>query len=512
MITDQGYASLEIAGIVENGQPDLIEAEVEDPKALLSSMALQKIPLFEYSPLSSPSDIRLVVLEPGSSKAPVRCRLIHVSLDKNPKYEALSYTWGDPSMKGSRIFLDDKIFQVGMNLNRALVNLRDEDMDCPKERRLWIDAICINQADITERNEQVQRMKMIYSKAIRVVIWLGSYQEDLDNLLEFDEEDWGFHVLKPAKHEEISRAYDLLRYLSTPSSTYKDVQTLVAESAKSATKQDWANCRRLLMRPWFERIWVIQEIFVAQEAKVVCGRLILDWREFSKASEVMIVQSYQLPWSDDLKFILQSVEWWRALTINVIHRMPSRTMLALLHRLQNYKCTNPRDRIFALLGVCDDAHGVKVDYGSSVQDFYINWAWVQIDKTRRLDVFCYCNDSSSLGLPSWVPHLEEGPLNLRNDFVLLQSSICVDPSTVDDFAGQLLYAASGRSLSSPKISDDRLCLSVSGMNIDTINAVLDMKDGPDPLDMIIMVVATKIRFYLLARVYRRSISWFEELG
>jgi hypothetical protein len=85
-------------------------------------------PTFQYAPLSGPSDIRLVVLHPGRGDDPVRCQLKHVALDRNPQYEALSYAWGDTSKPGHSVFLEEKPFSVTVNLNAALLNLRDESV------------------------------------------------------------------------------------------------------------------------------------------------------------------------------------------------------------------------------------------------------------------------------------------------------------------------------------------------------------------------------------------------
>lgn len=83
-------------------------------------------------------------------------------------YEALSYVWGDTSKK-TPIQVNDKTLEIGINLRGALHALRYED----KSRTLWIDAICIDQQNIKERNEQVAAMPQIYSRAMKTVIWLG---------------------------------------------------------------------------------------------------------------------------------------------------------------------------------------------------------------------------------------------------------------------------------------------------------------------------------------------------
>lgn len=127
-------------------------------------------PTYVYSPLDANVDsIRLVVLEP--SKDPtrrIRCRIRHVAFREKPKYEALSYTWGDHPAS-EKILLDGAGFLVGPNLLQALQHLKDGE----KERVLWVDAICINQTDIHEKNKQISIMPYIYTRAQCVLVWLG---------------------------------------------------------------------------------------------------------------------------------------------------------------------------------------------------------------------------------------------------------------------------------------------------------------------------------------------------
>lgn len=131
---------------------------------------------FVYQSLIGSSPIRLVVLEPGRGDDPIRCRLTHVSLDDNPKYEALSYAWGDPSTTVP-MYLEDEIFTVTASLEAALSNLRDGSLENPRERVLWIDAVCINQFYVLEKNHQVRQMGNIYKHAVRVLIWIGHNHE-----------------------------------------------------------------------------------------------------------------------------------------------------------------------------------------------------------------------------------------------------------------------------------------------------------------------------------------------
>lgn len=122
-----------------------------------------------YTPLNShKGEIRLATIKSGTQPEPIRCNLSYVSLNDTPKYEALSYVWGDPSIR-IPILLDEHPFGVTQNLGLALRFLR-----LPTDNRtLWIDAICVNQDDLDERSAQLQLVKNIYHGAHRVVSCLA---------------------------------------------------------------------------------------------------------------------------------------------------------------------------------------------------------------------------------------------------------------------------------------------------------------------------------------------------
>ena len=129
--------------------------------------------LYCYQALSTPRCIRVLELAPALSRAaPIRYKLTEVDLDRKPParlmYEALSYVWGHP--KGDRPTLcEGHQLLITMNCEEALRELRFR----VKTRILWIDAICINQSDIPERNLQVAMMDSVYQQAAGVLVWLG---------------------------------------------------------------------------------------------------------------------------------------------------------------------------------------------------------------------------------------------------------------------------------------------------------------------------------------------------
>lgn len=196
--------------------------------------------------LPGPNSIRLLQLLPGDDKAEIRCRISDHYLIQEPlseDYEALSYVWGDPNVtrrilleagdQDLRDGLDQELLylEVTVNLHTALLHLRRSDSN----RLLWIDAICINQIDLAEREEQVQIMSSIFSAAKRVVVWLGG---DLDD------------SITDINGVNASRQNDCNVLHQATDAGWEDVYT----------QEDWdskfASFPALARRPWFQRIWV----------------------------------------------------------------------------------------------------------------------------------------------------------------------------------------------------------------------------------------------------------------
>jgi hypothetical protein len=166
--------------------------------------------------------IRLLRLLPHEDEdAPLQCQLIDYTLQDSGRrthpYDALSYVWGD-LVNPKSISIDTYNLAVTVNLHGALLRLRHRSI----QRVLWVDAVCINQNNDSEKEQQIQIMAKIYALANRVVVWLGDATEDSDYAL-----------------EEIRLAGG--RTKSSNSSSPEMTQQAVLA---------------LLQRPWFRRIWV----------------------------------------------------------------------------------------------------------------------------------------------------------------------------------------------------------------------------------------------------------------
>lgn len=119
-------------------------------------------------------EIRLLVLNAGDPSDSLTCEIINVNLEDNPIYEALSYTWadqnGDTTLSQEIVCASNKtVISITKNCESALRALRQKG----RRRPLWVDAICINQSDLSERNHQIGFMGKIYSEASQVLIYLG---------------------------------------------------------------------------------------------------------------------------------------------------------------------------------------------------------------------------------------------------------------------------------------------------------------------------------------------------
>lgn len=150
-------------------------------------------PAYEYSRLESPNSIRLLMIEKvelarrTEESSDPRCWIQHFSLDNAPPYRALSYEWG--GMEAKPIFLNDQKVLVRKNLWQALWHIRPINSGVPNSGEnvtaenttwIWIDALCIDQQNNSERNHQVRVMGKIYEMAVEVLVWLGCSADNSD--------------------------------------------------------------------------------------------------------------------------------------------------------------------------------------------------------------------------------------------------------------------------------------------------------------------------------------------
>jgi hypothetical protein len=309
---------------------------------------------YEYTrlELSNEVQIRRLRIEPGLDDAPIICSLIPSSLDE--PYEALSYVWGtdepteeikirEPKQSAipskSRFpKIQERSFYVRPNLYAALRNFRSRKNYVD----LWIDALCIDQENDEEKEIQIAMMEGIYSKATRVLIWLGEPKP-----------------FSPEAFECIRKMCDL--------SLFDGLLNVESSSLLHALGQ-------LMNDVWFSRRWVVQELAMAKQASLHCGTYKIHWVDFADAI-AFYVMSYDriksLPQADlppdrpkpppEVKRLGPSVLvdatsnlFRRSNDDNIIeHRQ---TLEALVSSLTAYEASDPRDTIYAVLSLAKDTY------------------------------------------------------------------------------------------------------------------------------------------------------------
>lgn len=239
-----------------------------------------------YQPIPTAKNVvRILVLLPGTRGSRLSCTLQCGNLDDSKliAYEALSYAWGD-SQLSRLIWVNGKVMGISQNLESALEHLRH-----PSEpRNLWVDAICIDQGNVLERNEQVALMRDIYRSAQRVLVWLGESTEDsdlafdlietlsgddfpgdMDGLDDLDDLDMS------ALHTSLS--IEMSRVAAEKKKRHMRLVSLLSLGGEIPERTMQALRGTFTQRAWWSRIWVIQEVVSAREALLICGERSFAW-------------------------------------------------------------------------------------------------------------------------------------------------------------------------------------------------------------------------------------------
>jgi Heterokaryon incompatibility protein (HET) len=285
-----------------------------------------------------------------------------IDVQKAPKYQALSYTWGEEARSRPllKVLEEDTFYHLPIkpNLDDALRRFR-KDIPSDQAQMFWIDAVCINQEDILEKNKQIRKMAMIYNRADSVSVWLGKEDKDSAQAIEFIE-----RLLKLDNFDPLD---------SDP-----------------GTPDQWAALLNLMQRRWFNRRWIVQEIALARRATVFCGDQSVSWQDFSSAV-ALFVSRYQ-----DLRQLFQSSKAYRHqpdylgevdalgakalvdITNNLFRKSEDGIVLerllsleGLMSTLTAFEASVPHDTIYAVLWLAHDAEPDSKEFAAMSQDALI---------------------------------------------------------------------------------------------------------------------------------------------
>lgn len=396
---------------VEQCAFDVIDTEIEQ---LQDTASWLEVDVQEsdsvYKPLPDDHSIRVLIVDPESARPDLQTRLEVVDLDKDMGYEAMSYTWGDPKDQVP-LRVRDQTVMIPRNLENALKRLRHPD----RRRYIWADAVCINQEDISERGQQVSIMRRIYTKARRVLVWLGQDKTDYAKL--------AFTTIC-----DIVRSW---RPANNPQkfSSYKEAFEPQKEGL-NIDEDGWTALQAMFQTEYFTRFWVIQELVLGQNATVVWGSHSISWGLVGISAAWLLTRGWATnpDWPISAAynaFLIYVLPLARRSAISSFSKLDLSAVLSTT--IGKFKSTDARDRIFALLGMPFSGNDpekeqlVTPDYTADVKSVYLDATKRMLSQDANLRLLSAVQhgpevDSSSQSwVPKWDQSLFAEPLALRQE-------------------------------------------------------------------------------------------------
>ncbi|PMD32530.1 HET-domain-containing protein [Hyaloscypha variabilis F] len=412
--------------------------------------------------LSSQRWFRLLRVLPGRKSDILRCQLEINDLGDAPPFEALSYVWGNPE-PAKVIICNSQPKKVTPNLGTALDRLRHEHT----ERLVWIDAICVNQDDLTERSDQVKLMKDIYSQAWRVVVWLGEDEEEnaetaitiIEKAAEYCYSDSGALLKDGDSRDNILRTVTVDP--ETPWSEKKQQRNLPDSRYEANRKSsgDWAAISKFYSNTWFTRIWIVQEVAFAP-AVMYIGAHEVGWTSVAAAAKWLLAKGYT-------HVVQDSSRYRQAWSIYYLHLLHQTLSIPRLLGFVKSNSTDPRDKVFALLGFLDEESRsspyLQPDYTKSVTEVYTDVVRYIIQRNsprvgslRNVwEVFGDIPSDPDERFPSWV---------YRWDLAVSESSLFYN-------AQKDVWSAGGTTTQEVAEITDTTILSLKGIKIGIVKEV-----------------------------------------
>ena len=182
--------------------------------------------------------IRLLTIQSGDGDTTI-CHLETYPQCIAPRYDAVSYCWGDDVTPGT-IQVNGYVLQIRKGLLAFLKASLDRR---PPLRPLWIDVICLNQDDGAEKADQIPLMDQIYKNASRTIVWLGEPEEN---------------------------TFQTLIFMKTVIRFAEEHDDMTFISSEHSFPQEWEAVRRYMRRAWFKRLWVMQEAVLSKNIEILC--------------------------------------------------------------------------------------------------------------------------------------------------------------------------------------------------------------------------------------------------
>ncbi|KAG8529616.1 uncharacterized protein KY384_006253 [Bacidia gigantensis] len=347
-----------------------------------------------YDAFETTRCVRLFELLPGKRGDALQGHLRVSNFDKRLYYEAVSYVWGSETDPVD-LNCDGHQVKITQNLAAALRRFRRED----SARTLWVDSVCINQANLQERSHQVHMMSDIYRKASCVLIWLG---EDEEN----DASD-AFACVRQLVTNIWSRKEDLARYVDLNGFmvTSKNADEIKAKFKLPSTDAI-KSLDRLFAISWFDRAWTFQEYYVAREKTFFWGLHLFLVEDVVKALRSLLWLHRS---TGDKFFDLHILNKGSQIISDEKSKSfrtgeERRDFFTIISRRRGTSCKDPRDLVYSIKGIITNGSLIEVDYSQPWRETFAASTARYISSSGNLDIFRdVCPGEQHAMLPSWVP-------------------------------------------------------------------------------------------------------------
>lgn len=420
-----------------------------------------------YEPLHT---IRLLRLPWGKDSSGFDGYLVSFALNSVtcPPFIALSYTWGSPPTYSKSININGHNFNVLDSLYPFL-KLAPELKEFSSDTWWWIDSICINQKDEKEKSSQMEIMGKIYERADNTVVWLG---EETDARFSEESKDCTGAI------DNLYRLCDEMDAATRDNHLLDKKRLLLLREPASGV--DWNAIERLLSRPWWRRVWTLQEFLISNHLRFYCGKSSISRRNLEDA--IFTIRSCR-GWDGQLMSRKAFYGAWNRRRMNQWYenRRKEMGLVAMMAYVGDCRATDERDRVYSLLGLAKDFKMIRpLDPNSTVEDVYTDLVRSFIKEYNNLDIICYSHLFSNSGsstdakkLPSWIPDWRARVEGKVTPVMASQGSTFgtgnFRPHVVRK--SDAVYRASGKRPPQFKISDNSKVLTCTGIILDKIDGL-----------------------------------------
>lgn len=304
---------------------------------------------FRHTELSSTASIRLIKIHLELIRGDISCTLqqYESSSSLRPEYIALSYVWGDSTPRHI-VYINGHLHKLHHSLWQFLERKRTDAT--AQSRWFWTDLLCINQAHHSEKHGQILRMGDIYTEAEYVISWLGESTPTVDALRT---------IVQMTEHVDVDPQ-------NVPKYPWRSSESAQIHNA----------CDQMAFRePYWERVWVLQEVACAKSCFVAAGEIVVKLEDFLQKMEIAMNRSARFQLSSDRDRRMKHIREVADLKMS-IQGGKSMKMVELIERTSHCRATLDQDRIYGLLGLISrldsgfDRCAIEVSYEKKLSDIW----------------------------------------------------------------------------------------------------------------------------------------------